>query len=304
MLMKQLATSGPDITLSGPLTFQSLPAIWNDLTKHVKTLDRTVGLHIDLADVDKIDSAGVAFLGELPSHFMRPVQFHNIPDMVQQAIDSFSSPQTVSEKRSFIKNPFESIADFVLNFKEQFIFFLYLTADVFYWSVVGLVKKKGQRQGSFFQQSILIGVDALPIVGLISFLIGLILALQSAAQLRQFGANIFVADLIGIAMLREMGPIMTAIVVSTSISGSPRWINDIVLAPGNYWIMIDTWPSPTCIPMFDLFIYEDAGATPGSTCGTAIAAVEAAVDAVLVGGCIDQVGEAGVQGDVIGPIFL
>jgi phospholipid/cholesterol/gamma-HCH transport system permease protein len=49
---------------------------------------------------------------------------------------------------------------------------------------------------------------------LISFLIGFILALQSAAQLRQFGANIFIADLIGIAMLREMGPIMTAIVVA------------------------------------------------------------------------------------------
>ena len=55
-------------------------------------------------------------------------------------------------------------------------------------------------------------MNAFPIVALISFLIGFILALQSAAQLRQFGASIFVADLISISMTREMGPLMTAII--------------------------------------------------------------------------------------------
>jgi len=51
-------------------------------------------------------------------------------------------------------------------------------------------------------------------VVLIAFLIGFILALQSAAQLRQFGANIYVADLIAIAMVSEMGPLITAILVA------------------------------------------------------------------------------------------
>ncbi|MBN2013078.1 MlaE family lipid ABC transporter permease subunit [candidate division KSB1 bacterium] len=212
--MNQFAAQGTDITLSGPLTIHSLPVIWNNITKHVKTLNRTASLQVDLNNVDTIDSAGVAFLGELSSHFARPVDYINIPKNVQTAIDSFSSPQVTTPKKSSLINPFEWLADIALVWKSHFMFFLYLTADVFYWSVVGLVKKKGQRKGSFAQQSILIGVDALPIVGLISFLIGLILALQSAAQLRQFGANIFVADLIGIAMLREMGPIMTAIVVA------------------------------------------------------------------------------------------
>ena len=54
------------------------------------------------------------------------------------------------------------------------------------------------------------GADALPIVTLISFLVGLILAFVGAVQLQQFGAAIYVADLVGIAMVREMGAMMTA----------------------------------------------------------------------------------------------
>lgn len=59
-----------------------------------------------------------------------------------------------------------------------------------------------------------IGVDALPIVCLISFLLGLIMAFMSSVQLRQFGANIYVASLVSLAMVRELGPIMTAIIVA------------------------------------------------------------------------------------------
>jgi phospholipid/cholesterol/gamma-HCH transport system permease protein len=59
-----------------------------------------------------------------------------------------------------------------------------------------------------------VGVDALPIVGLISFLMGLIMAFMSSVQLQQFGANIYVASLVGLAMVRELGPIMTAIIVA------------------------------------------------------------------------------------------
>ena len=55
---------------------------------------------------------------------------------------------------------------------------------------------------------------ALPIVSLISLLTGLIMAYQAAVQLRQFGADIFVADLVGLAVVREMGPMMAAVVLA------------------------------------------------------------------------------------------
>ena len=58
------------------------------------------------------------------------------------------------------------------------------------------------------------GSDALPIVSLISFLVGLILAFMGAVQLEKFGAQIFVADLVGLATTREMAPMMVAIVMA------------------------------------------------------------------------------------------
>jgi phospholipid/cholesterol/gamma-HCH transport system permease protein len=58
------------------------------------------------------------------------------------------------------------------------------------------------------------GLDAVPIVSLISFLLGLITAFQAAVQLTQFGADIYVANLVGLSIVRELGPLMTAIIAA------------------------------------------------------------------------------------------
>ncbi len=58
------------------------------------------------------------------------------------------------------------------------------------------------------------GVNALPIIALLSFLAGLIIAFQAAIPMRQFGAEIFVANLMALIMLRELGPLLTAIVLA------------------------------------------------------------------------------------------
>lgn len=58
------------------------------------------------------------------------------------------------------------------------------------------------------------GLEALPITGLLSFLMGIVIAYQGAEQLRQFGANIYVADLVGLSMVRELSPMLTAIIVA------------------------------------------------------------------------------------------
>ena len=58
------------------------------------------------------------------------------------------------------------------------------------------------------------GFDALPIVGLMSFLLGVVVAYQGADQLRHYGANIFVVELVGYSMLREFAPLMTAIIIA------------------------------------------------------------------------------------------
>ena len=58
------------------------------------------------------------------------------------------------------------------------------------------------------------GLSALPIIGMLSFLMGVVIAYQGAEQLRTFGANIFIVDLVGIALLREIAPLVTAILVA------------------------------------------------------------------------------------------
>jgi len=69
------------------------------------------------------------------------------------------------------------------------------------------------RLSRAIHQAMAVGVEALPIVSLISFFVGMIFALQSAYQLRKLGALQFVADAVAIAITRELGPLMTAIMV-------------------------------------------------------------------------------------------
>lgn len=91
---------------------------------------------------------------------------------------------------------------------------LILISESVYWSIVGIWNRKGHRPGAAQAQALKIGVGALPVVLTVAFLIGVVLALQAAVQLRQFGANIYVADLVCISMAREMGPLMTAIILA------------------------------------------------------------------------------------------
>ncbi len=83
------------------------------------------------------------------------------------------------------------------------------------FSVLRFVRGRAQfRWSDCFVEMQECGAMVLPIVGLISFLVGIIMAYQSAVQLRQFGADVYVADLVGLSVVREMGPMMAAIVLA------------------------------------------------------------------------------------------
>ncbi len=82
-----------------------------------------------------------------------------------------------------------------------------------YYTLVGPFQGKPLRLKSAISQAMDVGVRALPILSLITFFIGLILALQAAYELRRFGAMSAVATAVAISMSRELGPLVTAIVV-------------------------------------------------------------------------------------------
>src|ERR1700723_2241077 len=82
-----------------------------------------------------------------------------------------------------------------------------------YYTFVGPFQGKPLRLRRVVSQAMDVGVRALPILSLITFFIGLILALQSAYELRRFGAMNYVATAVAVSMSRELGPLITAIVV-------------------------------------------------------------------------------------------
>jgi len=204
------------LVLEGELVIATVPEAVKEVEDRL-ALFKGADLDVDLSGVGRIDSAGVAFLNEITMRAAEDniaLHLRGVPRQASAALRIFDSGHPLEESVLVRDTFFARRGENVVNMGRAVLEFLYLLADSAYFSIIGLFNKRGIRRGEFINQSILIGMNALPIVALISFLIGFILALQSAAQLRQFGAAIYVADLIGIAMTREMGPIMTAIAFS------------------------------------------------------------------------------------------
>lgn len=94
-----------------------------------------------------------------------------------------------------------------------------LIVETFNWTFIQPLRGKGLRVKAVVRNFVEYGVNSLPIVGLICFLIGAIMAMQSAYQLARFGATQYIANLVGVAAMRELAPLMTAILL-TGRSGS------------------------------------------------------------------------------------
>jgi phospholipid/cholesterol/gamma-HCH transport system permease protein len=177
-------------------------------------------LTVDLEKVTYLDDFGALVLVELKnlmSSSKGRLHLKNADERVKQILailkyDALGLPVKSTRKRS--PNIFLRLGEGVFH----------LTADLnFIFSFIGTVcfaliyvgfHPRSLRTDDTFAAMEKVGVDALPIVGLISFLLGLIMAFMSSVQLQQFGANIYVASLVGLAMVRELGPIMTAIIVA------------------------------------------------------------------------------------------
>jgi phospholipid/cholesterol/gamma-HCH transport system permease protein len=177
-------------------------------------------LSVDLAGVDYLDSAGALALMELKDEARRrsmAVEIVNLSPKAQGImalidLQALTTPPLIAERRA--GNILERVGAETLkildDFKEVLIFLGELLRALFH----ALFHPRGVRWQDVFSYMKRVGVDGLPIIGLISLLLGLILAFMSSLQLKQFGANIYVASLLAIAIVKELGPIMTAILVA------------------------------------------------------------------------------------------
>ncbi|MBI4558985.1 MAG: ABC transporter permease [Candidatus Hydrogenedentes bacterium] len=108
----------------------------------------------------------------------------------------------------------ERVGDHGINFVSEARDFLDLYVDAIYWTFVGPFEGRKFRWGLFVDEVHEMGVRAIGINCLMNFLLGMIIAMLSAAQLRLYGADIYVASLVVIAFFRELAAVMTAVVVS------------------------------------------------------------------------------------------
>src|SRR5271169_5868672 len=89
-----------------------------------------------------------------------------------------------------------------------------LNKEAGYWTFVAPFKGRALKWKNSIHQMVLVGIDSIPIVSMISIFIGLVLALQGAYELKNYGATYLVTALVGVTMTRELGPLMTAIIIA------------------------------------------------------------------------------------------
>ena len=177
----------------------------------------------DLSQILSIDFAGAALLLHLESLILNQplkessVKFVNIDSKHEQTLELCRKNFINSEDIIIRKKPDDFIT---ATGKSTFSILGELSAAVSFTGEIctaffqTILKPKTLRWKEFFLVFEKTGVDALFIVALISFIVGLVMAFQAAMPMRMFGAEIYVANLIGLSVTRELGPLMTAIVIA------------------------------------------------------------------------------------------
>jgi len=191
----------------------------HDFDNLLKTA-RPKHLVVNLAGVDYIDDFGVSMLAGLKKKMAGvhgEMSLQDVGDQVNQFLSyhNFKSLWYVPEHSSVQKESLITrLGGATINFAGGTSYTLSFLGDTCL-SLLHVLKHPSRLRGNDTLHNMQrVGVDALPIVGLISFLLGLIMAFMSSVQLKQFGANIYVASLVSLSMTRELGPIMTAIIVA------------------------------------------------------------------------------------------
>ena len=207
------------LAISGRLALDNLQVFDSEVQKLLQKMI-PAALTVDLAGLDFLDSAGALALIELENQARaRSIAYELVnPSVKARGIMGLIDPKalttppliTVRKTGNFLERVGDETLAILGDFKRVLIFLGELLGALTY----ALFHPRSVRWDDVLSYMKRAGVDGLPIVGLISLLLGLILAFMSSLQLKQFGANIYVASLLAIAIVKELGPIMTAILVA------------------------------------------------------------------------------------------
>lgn len=180
---------------------------------------REAGLILDFSNTVRIDSVAlcaIRLLQEAMKARNTRLVLRNISEEHLALLESSSVPPkgVVIAAHSPEGGIFTRIGGRLIDARDNCVVALSVLVEMLYWGTIGVLKKREFRKGVLGEQMYLLGYKALGIVGLLSFLIGMVLAIQVAMQLKDFGASVFLGPLIGITMIREMGPLLTAVILA------------------------------------------------------------------------------------------
>lgn len=216
--------NGPDngrmlLRLHGAWGLQTALPEPDTLFASLETTPDLVSLEFDCGAVAEWDSALVSYLMEVINVCRArgiDVDYAGLPDGVQSLLKlAYAVPERKGARRKTVRDSFlvklgNDAVDFVQSSGEIIEFFGHAT--IAFRQL--LLRKARFRVADLWLSIQEAGADALPIISLVSMLVGLILGYIGIQQLEQFGAKVFIADLVGLATVIQMGALITAIVLA------------------------------------------------------------------------------------------
>jgi phospholipid/cholesterol/gamma-HCH transport system permease protein len=193
-----------------------------ELTHHWPVWDalQTTALQIDGSKLSHLDSAGAWLLYHLKQQLEQrnirvawvnfSKEYQALLDLVNTQGKKIGEVPLAPSKKNWLYNLGKNVVDKCLQAKDS-LTFVGETAVLFLYSL-SLPKRIQWR--SLLNTIDETGFRALPIIGLLLFLIGIVLAYQMGLQLKVYGANVYIVDITGLAMLQEFAPLITAIIIA------------------------------------------------------------------------------------------
>ncbi len=220
----QTDASRAQVTLSGAVNVYSLAGVWTEVReKQAQWLGQGVAqsrsLVFDASKVSSLDGSAFAFLIDVQEAQKKAggqFDIQGLDPKYQPLLHEFDPIQNlfpvpaIKQKRNFVVSTGMAAQNLIDDARGLVTFVGHLSADLA-WSIRHI---RQVRWGDFVNAAVEAGISALPIVGLVAFLIGVILSFQAAIGMQQFGAVSFVGPLAALGIVREMGPLITAILLA------------------------------------------------------------------------------------------
>ena len=216
------SSGGLDCTLSGVWTTRTVASVDADM-RALESRGGSGPVRLDLAAVERIDTAGAWLIERLVralenggAEVSVVGQSAAAQTLLTAVGHATRNPEVVEPSRRGLLwlAPLDAIGRAMYGLGDDLVSAMHILGATVRGAQMKLGRSHGIKPTAIFHQIDRIGVGAIPVIVLMSSVVGAIIAQQGAFQLRYFGAEFFVVDLVGILVLRELGVLMTAIMIA------------------------------------------------------------------------------------------